>query len=114
GWVHLFDVGPAAAAATGNSGAQGNALRGVTNLFSAPRSTQTGTTAGIRGLEAADLAQAQPNPAAVALLEGMRQTEAEARSFADRSALRPAQVAPLPSPVRSTGQPGGNNPQVSP
>jgi hypothetical protein len=112
GWVHLFDVGPATAAARGGAG---DALRGVTGLFSSPRTSQPGTTAGIRGLEAADLAQAQPNLAAVTQMEALRQNESEARSFADRSALRPAQVAPLPATARSTAQPGNsNNPQMSP
>ncbi|MDB5897489.1 MAG: hypothetical protein JWP41_1091 [Ramlibacter sp.] len=87
----------------------------MTSLFSSPRTSQPGTTAGIRGLEAADLAQAQPNLAAVTQMEAMRQNESEARSFADRSALRPAQVAPLPAPTRSTAQPGNsNNPQMAP
>jgi hypothetical protein len=115
GWVHLFDVGPATAAASGSSGGAGGALRGVTGLFSSPRANQTGTTAGIRGLDAADLAQAQPNLGAVTQMEGLRQNETEARSFADRSALRSAQVTALPSTTRSTSQPGNsNNPQMSP
>jgi hypothetical protein len=114
GWVHLFDVGPATAAATGGGGGAGGALRSVTGLFSSPRPTQTGTTAGIRGLEAADLAQAQPNLAAVTQMEGLRQNEADARSFADRSTLRSAQVAPLPAPLRSAPQTGNSNNQMSP
>jgi hypothetical protein len=106
GWVHLFDVGSASAATTSPS--SGGALRSVTGLFSAPRTNQTGTTAGIRGLEAADLAQAQPNPSAVAQMEGLRQNEAEARSFANRAALRPATVPPLPAAGRDASQPGNN------
>jgi hypothetical protein len=114
GWVHLFDVGPAGAAPA-SGGSAGGALRGVTGLFSAPRTNTTGTTAGIRGLDAADLAQAQPNLGAVTQMEGLRQTESEARSFASRSALRPAVVAPLPAPARSPGQPANsNNPPLSP
>jgi hypothetical protein len=107
GWVHLFDIGPASAAASdGGGNVVGGALRGVTNLFGGGnRQTQTNTTAGIRGLGAEDLAQAQPNPAGVTQMEGLRQSEAEARSFADRSAWRPAAVEPLPAPARARATP---------
>src|SRR5687768_16635734 len=72
GWVHLFDIGPAGTAKEGGSTA-GNALRGVTGLFGGSRQTQTGSTAGIRGLDAQDLANAQPNPGAVTQMEALRQ-----------------------------------------
>jgi len=104
GWLHLFDIGPAAAPAEG--GGAGGALRGVTSLFGSGRSTQTGGTAGIRGLDAQDLANATPNPAAVTQMEGLRQGEGEARAFADRAALRPVNVEPLPVPARAGAQPG--------
>ena len=109
GWVHLFDIGPATAAAEGGSSA-GNALRGVTGLFGSGRSTQTGSTAGIRGLDAQDLANAQPNPAAVAQMEGLRQTEADARTFANSASLRSANVEPLPAPSRRLASPAGGDP----
>lgn len=108
GWVHLFDIGPAAAAAPESSGgsAIGGALRGVTGLFGGSRpATQTGSTAGIRGLGAEDLAQAQPNPQALAQMEALRQSDADVRAFAGRSAWRPAAVEPLPEPARAAGQP---------
>jgi hypothetical protein len=107
GWVHLFDIGPATAAAEGGS-TTGNALRGVTGLFGSSRSTQTGSTAGIRGLDAQDLANAQPNTAAVTQMEGLRQTEADARSFADGASLRTANVEPLPAPSRRSASPAGD------
>jgi hypothetical protein len=106
GWLHLFDVGPAGSAAEG--GGAGNALRGVTGLFGSGRSTQTGSTAGIRGLEAQDLANAQPNPAAVTQMEALRQSEADARSFGRSAALSPATVEPLPAPARRPSTPAGN------
>ncbi len=114
GWVHLFDVGPAAGPAEG-AGA-GGALRGVTSLFGAGRPTQTGGTAGIRGLEAQDIANANPNPAAVTQMENLRQGEGEARAFADRAALRPVAVDPLPSPSRAAAQPSstGRSQEVAP
>jgi hypothetical protein len=102
GWVHMFDLGPASAGADAGANGAGNlvggALRGVSSLFGGGnRPAQAATTAGIRGLGAEDLAQAQPNAAAVAQMEALRQSEAEARSFAGRSAWRPAAVEPLPS-----------------
>lgn len=109
GWVHLFDIGPAAAPAADNGSggsAIGGALRGVTGLFGGSRpATQTGSTAGIRGLGAEDLAQAQPNPQALTQMESLRQSDADVRAFAGRSAWRPAAVEPLPEPARAAGQP---------
>jgi Bacterial SH3 domain len=102
GWVHLFDIGPAAggASAPGGSNVVGGALRGVTGLFGGTTTQQRGTTAGIRGLGAEDLAQAQPNLGAVTRMEALRQSEAEARSFGSGAALQPVAVEPLPAPAR--------------
>ncbi|MEJ5990679.1 SH3 domain-containing protein [Ramlibacter sp. PS3R-8] len=114
GWVHLFDIGPASAAKEGGS-TTGNALRGVTGLFGGNRQTQTGSTAGIRGLDAQDLANAQPNPGAVTRMEGLRQSEADARTFARNADLRTATVEALPEPSRRTASPAGNpGQQVAP
>lgn len=117
GWVHLFDLGPANAAAgtaTAGDSVVGGALRGVSNLFgggSGSRPAQTSTTAGIRGLGAEDLAQAQPDTGAVKQMEAQRPSDADVRSFADRAAWRPAAVEPLPAPARaraSGGDPSRN------
>jgi hypothetical protein len=102
GWVHLFDLGPPrpAAATAPRAASRPGALRGVTGLFGgggAPR--QTGTTAGIRGLEAEDLANAQPNPAGVQQMGGWRASESDARAYAGRVAWRAAAVEPLPLPA---------------
>ena len=103
GWVHLFDLGPAAASggSSGSGGFAAGALRGVTSLFGggAPRPQQTGATAGIRGLEAEDLANAQPNPAGVQRMAGWRASENDARAYAGRVAWRAAVVEPLPAPA---------------
>lgn len=107
GWVHLFDLGPATAP-TAAAGV-GNALRGVTSLFGGtPPAPRTASTAGIRGLGAEDIAQAQPNPAAVTQMEGQRQGDAEVRSFADRSGWRATPVEALPQPARAFTAPAGN------
>ena len=110
GWVHLFDVGspgagggtPTAAGQTATSG-----LRGLTSLFSRGSGASGGTsvattTVGIRGLSAEDIANAQPNPAVVAQMQGLRQTETQARAFASSASLTSQDVPPLPKP----GSPG--------
>lgn len=112
GWLHLFDMAPATAAAASDGGGVaagvGNALRGVTGLFGRPAPQPASTAAGIRGLGAEDLAQAQPDAAAVQRMEAARQSDAEARAFAARAALRPAVVEPLPAPDRpATAAPAG-------
>jgi len=115
GWVHLFDLGPANGGGNSESGASGlasNALRGVTNLFGgggAPRQT-AGSTAGIRGLEAEALANAQPNPAAVQQMAGWRQSESEARAYADRAPWKAVDVPPLPAASRAPAT--GNGEQL--
>ena len=100
GWVHMFDLGPASASGSnGSGGFASGALRGVTGLFGSNVPRQSGTTAGIRGLEAEDLANAQPNPAGVQQMTGWRASENDARSYAGRVAWRPAAVEPLPAPA---------------
>ena len=105
GWIHLFDVGNASEQGSVASAATG-ALRGLTNLFnrgSAQTQNTTSTaTVGIRGLGAEDLANAQPNMAALAQAEGMRQDAAQAKRFAADASLRPQAVEPLPVPPPPT------------
>ena len=103
GWVHMFDVGSSSAPATANSTATG-ALRGLTNFFNrgsaqnAPTTTAT-STVGIRGLGAEDIANAQPNLAALTQVEGMRLDAAQARKFAADAPLAVRAVDPLPVPT---------------
>jgi len=113
GWLHLFDVAPASTATRAESGGGvASALRGVTGLFGAsPQPTAT-TAAGIRGLGADDLARSQPDTAAVARMEALRQGEAEARSFAAAAALRPVTVEPLPEPARPAAAGGRAGPEA--
>lgn len=109
GWVHLFDVG--APGSSNSSGGASGLLRGVTGFFSkSTRPTTVSTsTIGIRGLGAEDLAQAQPDTAAVTRMEALRVSEQQARQFAGEAQLVPASVQPLPAPPRpasSNGPPG--------
>ena len=105
GWVHLFDVGspgsPTTTPAQGGAPSGSNALRGLTSLLTGGASggtTVPTTTVGIRGLSAEDIAQAQPNAEAVAQMEALRQSEAQARAFASGATLVSQTVTPLPSP----------------
>jgi len=108
GWVHLFDVGPAtgagSAGASSTGGGAAGALRSVTSFFTKPsqqRATTSTSTIGIRGLGAGDLAQAQPDTAAVARMEALRQDETQARRFARTASLAAATVEALPAPARA-------------
>ncbi len=115
GWVHMFDLGPASGAGSGGGGGLADtaagALRGVASLFGKPAPTRVTTptsTIGIRGLGAEDLAQAQPDTAAVARLDGLRASEQQARAFARDAALAPVAVEPLPAATPARGTTGGS------
>ncbi|CAM8665946.1 hypothetical protein MCEMIEM13_02198 [Comamonadaceae bacterium] len=101
GWMHLFDVSSPAEQSSVAATATG-ALRGLTNFFNrgnAPATNTASTTVGIRGLGAEDIANAQPNPSALAQMEGQRQDASQARRFADSAALQVHAVEPLPVPT---------------
>jgi hypothetical protein len=108
GWMRLFDLSATStAASTSGGGGAGNVLRGVGSLL-APGSSKpvTTSTLGVRGLDANDVATAQPNPAAVTQGERLRTSEAQAKQFAQRSGLTPRQVAELPDSA-APATPGG-------
>ena len=109
-WVHMFDVGAQAGAASAGSGnAATSGLRSLGGLFGGgSNSTTTATaTVGIRGLSAEDLANAQPNPGAVQQAEKLRLSAEQARQFAGSAALHAQRVDPLPEPPRPTPSGGG-------
>ena len=113
GWVHLFDLGPANTAASPESGNSlvGGALRGVGSLFGGGgKPATTSTTAGIRGLGAEDLAQSQPDPAAVRQMEDLRASDADVRAFADRASWKVMPVGPLPATTPTRGAAPTRNP----
>lgn len=116
GWVHMFDLGPQSGSAAPSTGAAPSAatsgLRGLGGLFGGTSgSTVTATsTVGIRGLGAEDIANAQPNPAAVGQAEGLRVNADQARQFASAAALKPRDVPALAQPaLPSSGRSGGGN-----
>ena len=101
GWVHMFDITSASAP---SGGAAGGALRSLSSFFNkgsaqAPSSSVATSTVGIRGLGAEDLANAQPNVAAVAQADANRANAAQARQFAGAASLSSRQVEPLPMPA---------------
>lgn len=98
GWVHMFDLGSQPATASSNSTASG--LRSVGGLFGGGSTTTATATVGIRGLSAEDIANAQPNPAAVTQAEKMRLSADQARQFASSAPLKPRSVEALPEPPR--------------
>ncbi len=81
-----------------NSTASG--LRSVGGLFGGGSTTTATATVGIRGLSAEDIANAQPNPAAVTQAEKMRLSADQARQFASAAPLKPRSVEALPEPPR--------------
>ena len=115
GWVHMFDITAASTAPTSNAGT--NALRGITSFFNKGSAQANATslptsTIGIRGLGAEDLANSQPNPAAVAQADAARVDENQARQFANAASLTSRTVTPLPVPAAPAGAPaGGSNNQ---
>ena len=113
GWVHMFDVTSASAP---SGGAAGGALRSLSSFFNkgsaqAPSSTVSTSTVGIRGLGAEDLANAQPNLAAVAQADANRVDAAQARQFAGSASLSSRQVEPLPTPAPPPTSSGGTTPE---
>ena len=106
GWLHLFDLGPTSGGASTTAPAESSGsglLRGVTGLLgrgSSSSATTSTSASGIRGLDKADIQRAQPNLAAVAQVEGLRQSDAQARDFAARANLQAVAVDPLPAPPR--------------
>jgi len=98
GWVHMFDLQSAPAGAAGSQTA--SALRSVGSLASGGDKGKAVTTvAGIRGLDATDLAKAAPDPNAVAAAERLRVSDVQAREFAGRAKLIAREVAELPAPA---------------
>lgn len=119
GWVHMFDVGTRASAAPTSGNAATSGLRSLGSMFGGGSTTTATSTVGIRGLEAEDIANAQPNPGAVSQAEQQRVDARQARRFAGSASLQAYRVDPLPEPPRPTspGEPAGGmnsmNPNIS-
>ncbi|PTT15916.1 SH3 domain-containing protein [Acidovorax sp. HMWF029] len=109
GWVHMFDLAPASGAAAGNTTTGG--LRGLGGLFGGNSGTTTTATStvGIRGLDAEDIAKAQPNPAAVGKVEGLRVNADQARQFASSASLHARDVPAMAQPALPSGGSGSRS-----
>ena len=110
GWVHMFDVGTRSNAAPASGNAATSGLRSLGSLFSGNGGSTTATsTVGIRGLDAEDITNAQPNRAAVTQAEQQRVGAQQARRFASTASLQAYRVDPLPEPPRpaSFNEPAG-------
>lgn len=110
GWVHMFDITSASSAQGSNAGT--GALRSITSFFNkgstqANASALPTSTVGIRGLGAEDIANAQPNVAAVAQLDTVRVDATQARQFANGAPLSSRTVSPLPVPAAPARAPSG-------
>lgn len=111
GWVHMFDLGPQSGGAAPSNNAATSGLRGLGGLFggSGGSTTTATSTVGIRGLDAEDIAKAQPNPAAVGRAEGLRVNADQARQFASSASLQSRDVPALAQPTLPTSNRGSGN-----
>jgi len=116
GWVHMFDLGPQSGSATASSNAATSGLRSVGSLFggNSGSSTTATSTVGIRGLGAEDIANAQPNPAAVGQAEALRVNADQARQFATTASLKPRTVPALAAPPRPASGGGATGSSSNP
>lgn len=116
GWVHMFDLGPQSGSATASNNSATSGLRGVGGLFGGSNgATTTATsTVGIRGLGAEDIANAQPNPAAVGQAETLRVNADQARQFASSASLQARDVPALAQPAQPSGGAGYSRPAGNP
>jgi len=87
GWVKMLALRYGGTAKPGDSGLQ--------QAFNVARSGSSGTqvTTGVRGLDETQLANARPNPAELAKLNGFAADRGGASAFASQGKLMPAAVA---------------------
>jgi len=111
GWVHMFDLGPQSGAAAASNNTATGGLRGLGGLFGGNSGTTTTATStvGIRGLDAEDIAKAQPNPAAVGRVESMRVNADQARQFASSASLQARDVPAMAQPALPSGGSGSRS-----
>ena len=98
GWVlssrlHIGEQTSSSGASSGDGGSSW--LRGLSGLLGGSQGSGGSVPIGIRGLQREDIANAQPNPAAMAQLERYVVSAAEAEAQALAEGLRPVEVAYL-------------------
>ena len=98
GWVlssrlHIGDRASSGGTSSGDGGSSW--LRGLSGLLGGSQGSGGSVPIGIRGLQREDIANAQPNPAAMAQLERYVVSAAEAEAQALAAGLQPVEVAYL-------------------
>jgi hypothetical protein len=98
GWVPMTNLRLNAAGGGGSNAPASAGGSSFFSLFESGRSGAGGTTAttGVRGLNTGDIANAQPDPAAVALLDQWIQKPDAAKSYAAALPLTAVKVDNLP------------------
>ena len=90
GWVSAFHI---RFPVTAEKSESGGGLAGITSIFGGSRESKaTVATTGIRGLTPEDLKSANPDPAAVAKMQGYRANKDAAERFAREGKLASVQV----------------------
>ena len=89
GWVKMLAL---RYGTTGPGSRRGDS--GISQLFNVARTGSSGTqvTTGVRGLEAEQITNAQPNAAELKKMQGYAATPAAAAGFASQAKLRPVAV----------------------
>lgn len=109
GWLRmlLLRMGDPNAAPAKTGG--GDFLGGLGKALNVARTGSSGSAVatGVRGLTPEELANAQPNPAQIAIMKKYSADPARARAFAAAGGLQAQQVEYLPAPAGAPS--GGNN-----
>ena len=108
GWVRVFHLRfPATVETSSSSSGGGRLLSGITSAFGGGRQSGQTTiaTTGIRGLSPEDLKNANPDPAALAKLQGYRADKPAAERFARDGKLAAVSIeyveeAPAAAPTK--------------
>jgi hypothetical protein len=108
GWVRRFDVRTGAPEERESAA---GALGGLGRLFSGggQQEEQVTATIGVRGLDAADLQGARPDPAALQVMERYRASADEAARLAREAGLASRQVAYPETPSAEAPADGGGD-----
>ena len=112
GWVRMFHLRLGAEGSGGSDSGLASTLR----FLETGRSGSSGVTVatGIRGLDAADVSNAQPNREALETVNTFGVSKRLARNFADSAALKAQQLAYFPAPDDNTEKPAPKDNPASP
>lgn len=104
GWVRMLTLKAESSGQQATASSSSGSIGALGSLLTAGRTSNTGTvTTGVRGLDEADLQNAQANPAEVEKMQKFSVDKNAAQSFAQRSKLAPVKVEYLPEPSPAGG-----------